>query len=341
MRADAHYVEQLDSSLFSSPIRFIEVRAFDSLRQDDELGPSAAFVESIKRHGVLQPLLVRSRAGRHLVIAGRKRLAAAVAAGLREVPCLVERVEDDQAPILAAATNTPSTDVAIARPAAPMPPAEVAFAAFADCLTAVATSANLLSPGSTLTQAVALDLVKAEAARALQLLAAARVLKGDVSVARRSVSIQAVFDRAADQTAAERRLRGIALQVAPAGGTQATVSGDEDLLVVSIGGLIIAAAVLLDAPRSKVVSLHASPHADDAIALTAVHEGAELPHYWRSKLADAQWPDPLLLGGNVATAALVLLRAARRVAELHNGYMTLDCSEGRTSMSIVIPAGPV
>ena len=51
MRADAHYVEQLDSSLFSSPIRFIEVRAFDSLRQDDELGPSAAFVESIRRIG--------------------------------------------------------------------------------------------------------------------------------------------------------------------------------------------------------------------------------------------------------------------------------------------------
>jgi hypothetical protein len=339
MRADAHYVEQLDSALFSSPIRFLEVRSFDAPRQDDEVGPSAAFVESIKRHGVLQPLLVRSRAGRNLVIAGRKRLAAAAAAGLREVPCLVERVEDDQAPILAAATNTPSTDIAPPRVAAPSPPADMAFAAFADCLTAVASSANLLSPGSTLTQSVAVDLVRAEAARALQLLAATRVLKGDVSFVRRGVAIRTVLDRAAEQTAAERRLRGITLQIEPVGAIHSTVWGDEDLLAVSVGGLIIAAAVLLDAPRSKAVSLHVTPHADDAIAVTAVHEGAELPHYWRSKLADTDWPDLSMQGGNVSTAALVLLRAARRVAELHNGYMTLDCSEGRTSMSIVIPAG--
>jgi hypothetical protein len=338
MRADAHYVEQLDSSLFSSPIRFLEVRSFDSPRQDDEVGPSAAFVESIRRHGVLQPLLVRSRAGRHVIIAGRKRLAAAMAAGLREVPCLVERVEDEQASILAAATNTPSTEVGTARAAVASLPIDVPFAAFADCLAAVASSANLLSPGSTLTQAVAVDLVRAEAARALQLLMAARLLKGDASVGRRGVIARTILDRAAEQTAPERRLRGISLHVDPAEGTQ-TIWGDEDLLVASMSGLIIAAAVLLDAPRSKVVSLHASPHGDDAIALTAVHEGAELPHYWRSKLAETGWPDLSLHAGNVSTAALVLLRAARRVAELHNGHMTLDCSEGRTSMSIVMPAG--
>ena len=30
MRADAHYVEQLDSSLLNSPIRFLEVRSLES-----------------------------------------------------------------------------------------------------------------------------------------------------------------------------------------------------------------------------------------------------------------------------------------------------------------------
>jgi nitrogen-specific signal transduction histidine kinase len=39
----------------------------------------------------------------------------------------------------------------------------------------------------------------------------------------------------------------------------------------------------------------------------------------------------------VSTAALVLLRAAWRVAELHEGHMTLDCSEGRTTLSVVLP----
>ena len=38
-----------------------------------------------------------------------------LAAGLSRIPCLIERVDDEQAPILAAASNTPSTDMPIAR----------------------------------------------------------------------------------------------------------------------------------------------------------------------------------------------------------------------------------
>jgi uncharacterized protein YceH (UPF0502 family) len=69
-----------------------------------------------------------------------------------------------------------------------------------------------------------------------------------------------------------------------------------------------------------------------------VHDGAELPHYWRSKLAESEWPDMAMTSSSVASAALVLLRAARRVAELHGGHLTLDCSEGRTTLSSVVPA---
>lgn len=340
MRADAHYVEQLDSGLLNSPIRFLEVQGLDSPRQDDEEGPSAAFIESIRQHGVLQPLLVRSRGGRHLVIAGRKRLAAATAAGLSRVPCLIERVDDDQAPILAAATNTPSTDKPVQRVAAPAPVAapDLTFAAFADCLTAVASSANLLSPGATLTQTVAVDLVRAEAARALQLLVAARVLKGEVSVARRDVPVRTIVDRAMEQTAAERRLRGLTIE-APSRRVGETVSGDEDLLAASFSGLILAPAVLFEASRSRVIALQVNSRADGTVVLSAVHDGAELPHFWRSKLAESEWPDMAMTSSSVASAGLVLLRAARRVAELHGGHLTLDCSEGRTTLSIVVPLG--
>ncbi len=339
MRADAHYVEQLDSGLLNSPIRFLEVQGLESPRQDDDDSPSEAFVESIRTHGVLQPLLVRSRAGRHLVIAGRKRLAAAVAAGLSRVPCLIERVDDDQAPVLAAATNTPSTDKPIARvaPPAPAPTADLTFAAFADCLTAVASSANLLSPGLTLTQAVAVDLVRAEAARALQLLVAARVLRGDISVARREMPARTIVDRAVEQTAAERRLRGLTLD-APSRRVGETLSGDEDLLVASFSALILAPAILFETNRSRVIVVQVNSRADGTVVLSAVHDGAELPHYWRSKLAESEWPDMAMTSSSVASAALVLLRAARRVAELHGGHLTLDCSEGRTTLSIVVPA---
>jgi ParB family chromosome partitioning protein len=338
MRADAHYVEQLDSSLLNSPIRFLEVHGLEAPRPDDDEHPSEAFVESIRRHGVLQPLLVRSRGGRHLVIAGRKRLAAATAAGLSRVPCLIERIDDDQAPILAAATNTPSTDKPVVARVASAQPAttDLTFAAFADCLTAVASSANLLSPGSTLTQTVAVDLVRAEAARALQLLVAARVLKGDISVARREVAARTVVERAVEQTAAERRLRGLTVDT-PSRKVSETVSGDEDLLAASFSALILAPAVLFETARSKAISVQVNSRSEGTVVLSAVHDGAELPHYWRSTLAETEWPDTSMMANSVSSAALVLLRAARRVAELHGGHMTLDCSEGRTTLSLVVP----
>ena len=90
MRADAHYVEQLDSAPSSPSVRLIDARTIEV--RGDEPRPAPTFVDSIKRHGVLQPILVQTRGGRYRLIAGRKRLAAAMAAGLREVPCLVQRV---------------------------------------------------------------------------------------------------------------------------------------------------------------------------------------------------------------------------------------------------------
>lgn len=289
---------------------------------------------------MLQPLLVRSRGGRHIVIAGRKRLAAAAAAGLTRVPCLIERVDDDQAPVLAAASNTPSTEpVSMVASAVPSPIVDPTFAAFADCLTAVASSANLLSPGATLTQTVAVDLVRAEAGRALQLLIAARVLKGDISVARRDVAARTIVERAVEQTAAERRLRGLTLDAPSTRKVGEMVTGDEELLAASLAALILAPAVLFDGVRSRVISLQVNARADGTVVLSAIHDGAELPHYWRSKLAETEWPDLAMYASSMSSAALVLLRAARRVAELHGGHLTLDCSEGRTSLSIVLPAG--
>jgi hypothetical protein len=82
-------------------------------------------------------------------MAGSKRLAAAPEAGLSEVPFLVERVDDEQARALAAATNVPSTREPVQiRPERPK--TDLAFGVFADCLTAVASSAGLLSSGSAL-----------------------------------------------------------------------------------------------------------------------------------------------------------------------------------------------
>ncbi|QDT38713.1 ParB/RepB/Spo0J family partition protein [Stratiformator vulcanicus] len=49
---------------------------------------------SIRRHGVLQPLLVRPAEGQYQLIAGERRLMAARQVGLETVPCRVLEVED-------------------------------------------------------------------------------------------------------------------------------------------------------------------------------------------------------------------------------------------------------
>lgn len=338
MRADAHYVEELDSALFSAPIRHLDVRSIDPIQRDGDHSPSADFVESVRRHGVLQPLLVRSRGGRFQVMAGSKRLAAALEAGLNEVPCLVERVDDDQARLLAAASNVPSTsrDAAQIRPERPR--ADIAFGAFADCLTAVASSAGLLSSGSALTQTVAVDLVRAEAARALHLLHALRVLRGEVSPLKRPVYPRAVLHRVVEETEAERRLCGIALTVDRSKADAPPLVGDEELLVAAIGALVVAAPALLNAQPARTVTLSTTTRPDGAVVFVANHEGAELPLFWRSILAEDDTRDGAVPGGSGPTSALTLLRAARHVAESHGGRMSVDCLDGLTSLSIAIPA---
>ncbi len=54
-----------------------------------EVGDLASLRDSIARHGILQPLLVRSREdGGFWLIAGHRRLAAAQQAGLADVPVM-------------------------------------------------------------------------------------------------------------------------------------------------------------------------------------------------------------------------------------------------------------
>jgi ParB family chromosome partitioning protein len=64
-------------------------KAFD----EDEL---SSLSESIKTHGVLQPLVVRAQGDRYQLVAGERRLRAARAAGLGAVPVRVVDFNDQQ-----------------------------------------------------------------------------------------------------------------------------------------------------------------------------------------------------------------------------------------------------
>jgi ParB/RepB/Spo0J family partition protein len=72
---------------------FLIQPARDNVRRDrGQLGELTA---SIKRKGVLEPLLVDARGDHFRIIAGERRWAAAKLAGLTAVPCIVRKGVDD------------------------------------------------------------------------------------------------------------------------------------------------------------------------------------------------------------------------------------------------------
>src|SRR5438309_7585939 len=66
------------------------------LQPRKEFGTDALseLVESIRQHGIIQPLIVRKVDGRHELIAGERRWRAALAAGLVEVPVIIRTADD-------------------------------------------------------------------------------------------------------------------------------------------------------------------------------------------------------------------------------------------------------
>ena len=68
--------------------------------------------DSIRVHGILQPLSVRRKGGgRYELIAGERRLRAAMICGLTEVPCLVMDVERQESCLLALIENLQRRDL--------------------------------------------------------------------------------------------------------------------------------------------------------------------------------------------------------------------------------------
>jgi ParB family chromosome partitioning protein len=74
----------------------------------------AELAASIKEHGVLQPVLVRPQAGDPLhyqIVAGERRWRASKLAALREIPALIETIDDDTALEIALIENLQREDL--------------------------------------------------------------------------------------------------------------------------------------------------------------------------------------------------------------------------------------
>lgn len=81
-------LQNRSSVVISVPITSILPSSHQPRRNFDKAALQS-LTDSIRRYGILQPLLVQSDGERYRLIAGERRLRAAALAGLRSVPCIL------------------------------------------------------------------------------------------------------------------------------------------------------------------------------------------------------------------------------------------------------------
>ena len=100
----------LDTQILRLPVEAIAPNPYQP-RRDFDPQPLAELADSIRRHGILQPLTVRRTKTGWELVAGERRLRAAKLAGLDTVPCLQIRAEDQESALLALIENIQRKDL--------------------------------------------------------------------------------------------------------------------------------------------------------------------------------------------------------------------------------------
>jgi ParB family chromosome partitioning protein len=94
----------------SLPVRDIRPNPFQPRRAFDDAALSE-LQASIAEHGVLQPIVVRRAPGGYEVVAGERRLRAATALGLAQIPAVLREVDDAGMQTLALVENVQREDL--------------------------------------------------------------------------------------------------------------------------------------------------------------------------------------------------------------------------------------
>ena len=80
-------------------------------RSEFDIADIQSLADSILQNGILQPLTVRRGENRYELIAGERRLRAAKLAGLRKVPCLAVRSDEEESALLSLIENLQRQDL--------------------------------------------------------------------------------------------------------------------------------------------------------------------------------------------------------------------------------------
>jgi hypothetical protein len=331
MRASAHYVDQLETpprpTLRTIPIASIET---DSL-------PDAPdhLVHSMRTHGVVEPLLVQvdSRGRQYRLIAGRRRLAAARAAGIRDALCVVHTISDAEAAELRNATREldgeepPPSSPAVATPAWEYP----AQREMESALTTIESCTPLLHLSSAAARNGAAQVITAECRRAHRMLKAMQALGDGVPMRRSHIQAIDLFTRLLDGFRDEQRVLGADPRVHIHADPQVTFYGDDDLLLMALSS-VLTALTAAAGDRSRDLTFTAAGASHGTVTLGLTDRSLVLSDTFVRTAFTSRWPVP------DGDGALMLLQASRRIAAIHGGSLTLASDARGTTGSFQLPA---
>ena len=256
MRHDVHFVDALAIGQAEASLRTLPITRLRATRPSPEPGELEPLMRSIRQSGLVQPLVVRPR-GRHFeVVSGNARLAAASAAGLERVPCIVQDVGDERARHLADAArvhadrrpdNEPSErDQMQGGPRVSMPAGAVEE--IERSLRSIVSSAEMMrsAPGELLERA-GRDLMTAEARRCEWMIGAGRELESPTPLRIASFALMPVIERLQARLEPECKVLGVATGLEKTGLAleNAHVKADESQVTMALEGLYRAQLSLL------------------------------------------------------------------------------------------------
>ena len=332
MRADSHYVDLLTSRSPATREGRIAVAMLDA-PQIADVPALVPLIESVRQHGVLQPLLVQEREGALRVISGQRRLAAAIAAGLREVPCLVHDVDDRTAERMRLACD--GTEAPAPAPAPVPTAADQSGEVLARSLATASSLADLLTGDiSDLSRGVVGGLLRAELFRANSVLQSARIVRGELAVLHGAVAVRPLIDRVIQGFAAERRMRHVEFipQIDLPHGH--IVVADERLLGAALTGAAIATLALLESLPATRVAVVAGLTASRQLTLAVSQDHVVPSPVWAQRAFDLEWRDRP--GG---AAAVLAMASVQQAARAHGGDAAATLSPRGSRIALTIPAG--
>jgi len=328
MRADKHYVEQLASRAAGHPVRMLPLDQFaaaDSAREAD-LG---ALLQSIRTLGVVHPLIVRRSGSAYVVVAGRKRFAAAQILRLPAVPCLVHELDEAEAAAVARADNLVTGTEAERADRSPMDTA--VRRAIGEHLTTVRLCANLLSGDGAMKRS-ALDLATAHTWRASRLLDALELIANTPALPTRERPLAAVVDEVVAGFATEARLGGFTVRAEfPSGAASSAINGHD--IVAGLSGALIATIPLVESAADGAIGVTVSAAGDGSTIFLVTPGPASIPNGVAHRFFDESSSDRP--GGWCAVAGAL---AAKAFAERHRGNASCEIgSDGRGGVRIRVP----